>query len=149
MALFGWYCLIFGWDCQPDILLGLPHILLGLSDVWFSHKFCRGTTGTNLRCWVHDWDVVGQCQPSSRRPPPEYIMAYSGQSGHPSQSGHPGRGVYFSKSYISAQTLKMALHENPGMHYSREVIFLRGSSNISYLKKAYFLHILHFESETH
>ena len=40
--------------------------------------------------------------------------------------------VYISpKIYISAWTLKMAQHKNPGMHYSRVVIFLHGSSNIS------------------
>ena len=40
--------------------------------------------------------------------------------------------VYISpKINISARTLKMALHKNPGMHYSRVLIFLHGSSNIS------------------
>ena len=35
--------------------------------------------------------------------------------------------VYISPKFdISAQTLKMAQHKNPGMHYSRVVIFLHG-----------------------
>ena len=40
--------------------------------------------------------------------------------------------VYISpKINISARTLKIALHKNPRMRYSRVVIFLHGSSNIS------------------
>ena len=51
------------------------------------------------------------------------------------------RGVYFSKN-SSARTLKMALHKNPVMHYTRVVIFQHGSQKKGRLFKGPFAVLL-------